>query len=148
MKDSGKGIIITSSLAMAGKFACDEIWQITISDQVIKGARWVPNLAPSFLLFNKYRLLWKGRPEEEWWPQYEEAFKEEMTSRTKTNQLRELWNLINDGKVIALICFCADDKYCHRRLVAEFLEKSGIKTQEFSPQLIETIETPEQPSLF
>ncbi|HNX28019.1 MAG TPA: DUF488 family protein [Syntrophomonadaceae bacterium] len=148
MQDEKKGSIITASLAMAGKFACDEIWQITISDQVIKGARWVPNLAPSVTLFNKYRYLWKGRPEEDWWPQYEEAFKEEMTSRIKINLLRELWNLVDQGKVIALICFCPDDKYCHRRLVAEILAKSGIKTKEYHPPVVEKIEVIDQPSLF
>ncbi|HPF44849.1 MAG TPA: DUF488 domain-containing protein [Syntrophomonadaceae bacterium] len=148
MQDNQQGYVITSSLAMADQLTCDEIWQITFSGQVIKGARWVPNLAPSATLFNKYRLLWQGRPEEEWWPQYEAAFKEEMTSHAGINQLRQLWKLVNEGKVIALVCFCEDHRYCHRRLIAEILEKSGIKTKEYRPPVIEKIEILDQPTLF
>jgi uncharacterized protein YeaO (DUF488 family) len=146
--ENQQGSIITASLAMAGKIICDEIWQITFSGQVMEGARWMPDLAPSVTLFNKYRYLWKGRPEEEWWPQYEEAFKEELTSRAKINQLRELWNLVNQGKVIALICFCQDDKYCHRRLIAELMSKSGINAYEYRPPSVGKGAVIDQPSLF
>ncbi len=147
MQDNKSGSVITAPLSLAGKLKCDEIWQITPSDQVIPGARWVPNLAPSATLFNKYSFLWKGRPEEEWWPEYEKAFKEEMTSRTKISQLRELWNKVSQGKVIALICSCPDDRYCHRRLVAEVIAKSGIKAYEY-PALLTRDGEIEQPSLF
>ncbi len=142
------GKVITAPLSLAGKLKCDEIWQITSSDQVIDGARWVPNLAPSATLFNKYLFLWKERPEEEWWPEYEQAFKEEMTSRTKISQLRELWNQVSQGKVIGLICFCPEDRYCHRRLVAEIIAKSGIEANEYRPVNQEKDEVIEQPSLF
>ena len=148
MQDDKKGGIITASLSMAGKFPCDEIWQITASDQIIAGARWVPNLAPSVTLNNKYLYLWKGRPEEEWWQQFADAFKEEMTSREKLGQLRELWNLVSQGKVIALVCECPEDKYCHRRLVADVLARSGIETHEYQPPTVEKIEIVGQPSLF
>lgn len=60
--------IITASISSIKKLTCDEIWQITRSDKVIVGTKWVPELALGWDLFNQYLRNWKGKPPEEWWP--------------------------------------------------------------------------------
>jgi uncharacterized protein (DUF488 family) len=31
-----------------------------------------------------------------------------------------------NGKVVALVCFCKDSRYCHRTLVGDFLKEKGV----------------------
>ncbi|MDD3898359.1 MAG: hypothetical protein PHE82_05345 [Syntrophomonadaceae bacterium] len=62
------GRIITASISSIKKLTCDEIWQITRSDKVIVGTKWVPELAPGWDLFTNTCVTGKGKPPEEWWP--------------------------------------------------------------------------------
>lgn len=126
-----KGYVITASIRNATHLKCDEIWQITRSDKTLPGALWVPDLAPSWDLFNEYSHNWKDKPPEDWWPEYMKRFNEELNSKVKLQALRRLWVQAQHGKVIALVCFCPDNAYCHRRLVGEFLEKQGLRVEEF-----------------
>ena len=66
MSTTTTGRIITASISSIKKLNCDEIWQITRSDKVITGNKWVSELAPDDL-FNQYLHNWKGKPPEEWW---------------------------------------------------------------------------------
>lgn len=92
----------------------------------------MPELAPGWDLYNQYLHNWKGKPPAKWWPLYEKAFNEELQSEVKLAALRRLWSLVNSGKVIGLVCFCPVDTYCHRRLVAEFLQEHGVIAEEYS----------------
>ena len=74
----------------------------------------VKTLAPSEELLDKYR-------KDEDWSEYETNFKELMNTRNA----KEILNELQLGKKIS--CFlCSEDKpnKCHRRLVAEMLEKN------------------------
>ncbi|HOQ08981.1 MAG TPA: DUF488 domain-containing protein [Syntrophomonadaceae bacterium] len=126
-----KGYIVTASIRHAKQIKCNEIWQITRSDKTIPGAIWVPELAPSWSLFNEFNHNWKDKSPEEWWPIYAKRFNEELRSQEKLQALRKLSTQVQQGKIIALVCFCTGSASCHRRLVAEFLEKQGIHTEEF-----------------
>jgi hypothetical protein len=48
------GHIITASISSLRHFKCDEIWQITRANNNIEGTLWVPELAPSLVLFKLY----------------------------------------------------------------------------------------------
>ncbi|NLX01726.1 MAG: DUF488 domain-containing protein [Syntrophomonadaceae bacterium] len=148
MQTDDKGYVITASISAIRKLDCDEIWQITRSDKGITGTKWVPELAPGWDLYNQYLNNWKGKPPEEWWPLYEKTFNEELKSEVKLAALRRLWSLVNSGKVIALVCFCPDNTWCHRRLVAKFLEKHGIQTEEYTNSNTSFDESVTQPVLF
>ena len=132
---TGKGYVITASIRHANQIKCDEIWQITRSDKTLSGVIWVPELAPSWSLFNEYNNNWKNKPPEEWWPDYMKRFNEEIQSQVKLQALRRLWTHVQQGKVIALVCFCIDRAYCHRRLIAEFLENQGSARRNLQPHL-------------
>lgn len=148
MHGNNKGYIITASISSAKKIVCDELWQITRSDNTIPGAFWVPQLAPGWDLFNQYSHNWKGHPADEWWPQYKEAFDKELQSEEKLTVMRKLWRLVDSGKVIALLCFCPDNTYCHRRLVAEFFEMNGMRTEEYSEPITKSSDPVSQLVLF
>ncbi|NLX88790.1 MAG: DUF488 domain-containing protein [Syntrophomonadaceae bacterium] len=108
----------------------------------------MPELAPSWSLFNEYNNNWKNKPPEEWWPDYMKRFNEEIQSQVKLQALRRLWTHVQQGKVIALVCFCTDRAYCHRRLIAEFLENQGIRTEEFTAPSSDPKDSVNQPALF
>lgn len=130
MDISSEGYVITTNVASIGRIACDEVWQITRANKHIRGAIWVPELAPSSRLFNKYIKEWKGKPPDEWWPLYRAMFNQELGTTQKFNVLRRLWRTVRSGRIIALACFCKDGTYCHRRLVGEFLTAQGLRVEE------------------
>ncbi len=73
MQTITSGRIITASIFSIKKFNFYEIWQIMSPDKVIAGAKWVPELALGWDLFNHYRHSWKEKPPGEWWPLYVRA---------------------------------------------------------------------------
>lgn len=129
--NSSKGYVITGSISSIKDINCDQVWQITRSNKTISGTVWVPELSPSNELFNTYLHEWKEKQPDQWWVQYSDQFNRELQTKEKLDKLRSLWKLIQNGKIIALVCFCKDDKYCHRSLIGKFLEKSGVRVEEY-----------------
>ncbi len=74
----------------------------------------VKGLAPDKALLDKYR-------EDKDWDEYEVNFKALMDSRNAKNLLNELQL---DKKVSCFLCSEDKPEKCHRRLVAEMLDKS------------------------
>lgn len=115
----GKSLLILCRVGQSVE--ADLKLQITRSSRVVPGWTWVPELAPSPDLFAQY-LAWKHRGE--WparWPEYREAFLEEMGLPAARAYLAKLKKALAAGKTVALSCFCREDTYCHRRLVGELL---------------------------
>jgi uncharacterized protein YeaO (DUF488 family) len=85
----------------------------------------VPELAPDDALFDKYvKNIKSHKWTEEEWSGYEEAFRKLMMEREKAQELmrslaKEYAN--SDTKHVTLLCFCPNEKYCHRRLVKEMI---------------------------
>ncbi len=130
MKSSG--YVITASISSIKNIVCDEVWQITRSNKNIPGTLWVPDLAPSPDLYRQFLNQWKDKPGEEWWHFYKNRFEQELKTGEKLNALRKIWYLVQSGKVIALVCFCKDNNYCHRSLVGDFLKQYGIRVEEYT----------------
>jgi len=139
------GHVITAPVSLVKKINCDEVWQITRSDKVLPGTVWVPELAPGWDLFNRYLHEWKELPPNKWWPLYKDIFVRELQLEEKLGAMRRLWSSVNSGKVIALVCFCPNEAYCHRTLVAHFLGKYGIKTKEYKETQTSTKDDNEAP---
>ena len=78
-----EGLVITADVSSVQRIDCDAIWQITRAGVRIKGTLWVPTLAPSPQLFTRYLREWKGKPGDQWWHMYEEAFKKELETGEK-----------------------------------------------------------------
>lgn len=96
--------------------------QITRSKRGLReGWIWVPQLAPSEELFRDY-LRWRGQGQ--WpgrWPEYRERFLAEMQAPEPRRYLARIRQRLAEGKTIALACFCRDERFCHRSLVAELV---------------------------
>ena len=96
--------------------------QITRSSRGLEeGWVWEPLLAPPEDLFEDY-LRWRARGE--WprrWDEYRRRFVVYMGARDVRLRLAELAQEVRAGKTVALACFCTDDRWCHRSLVAERL---------------------------
>jgi uncharacterized protein YeaO (DUF488 family) len=126
------GYIITTNVANVKRVECNEAWLIARAGKDIPGTIRVKELAPSPGLYREYFTEWRHKDPEGWWPQYKAVFVRELQSLEKLNKLRELWSLVNAGKVIALVCFCKDANHCHRLLVGQFLMSQGIHVEEHS----------------
>ena len=124
-----------------------EIWQITRAGVLIPGAVLVRGLSPSENLFNRYLNEWKQVPPEEWWPEYEKDFLQEMEGEEKLNCLRTLFKVLQSGKNVVLLCLCKDARYCHRRLVGDFFKQHKIEVVELNPVKSETTK-PQQQTIF
>ena len=74
---------------------------------------WLRDLAPSIDLLND----WKNRKAS--WKEYEERYLEEM--RGKEEAVKRLVEVIREKIVVTLLCAEKDDRFCHRRLLKEYL---------------------------
>lgn len=65
------------------------------------------------------------------WAQYEEKYLALLKKRLKTrsSEFMAVLNMAVDENVY-LICFCTDERYCHRRLAKEFLMKLKLEVLE------------------
>lgn len=62
---------------------------------------------------------------------FEEKFLIQLTETSSFKALRELYIRIKNGEDIILCCYEKDNSICHRRIIAEYLEREGgIKWQE------------------
>ncbi|MEW6770048.1 MAG: DUF488 domain-containing protein [Bacillota bacterium] len=93
---------------------------------------WVPQLAPSGELFEKYRRWYKAGewPARARWEEYRARFLEEMEAPQARQWIKAIVEKLLQGKDVAISCFCRDERYCHRSLVAglisdRFFEKGG-----------------------
>jgi len=74
---------------------------------------WLRDLAPSVELLND----WNGK--KIGWEEYERRYLEEIKGRKEV--IDKLLGLIKEKGVVTLLCAEKEDKYCHRRLLKEYL---------------------------
>ncbi len=75
---------------------------------------WLRDLAPSIELLNDYKNRRIG------WEEYEEKYLKEISG--EKDSINKLMELVKEKGVVTLLCAEKEDKYCHRRLLKEFLE--------------------------
>lgn len=104
----------------------DEVVPIAICGKPI--FNWIyptyKKLAPKWSFFS----VWQKTRDNDY---YIEHFHEEvlwkLDPHTVVNELSE----ISEGKDCALVCYEAPDKFCHRHLVADWLNSAGYNVNEF-----------------
>lgn len=122
-------MIVLTNIRDVSKFDYDEVWSITRSNPNSRWMTWVPNLAPSWDLFRQYRRLKEAMQ----WNQntfetvYRPIFTSEMESQQAKNKLSELIQKHNEGKKIAIVCFCQDPNLCHRKIISEILNSLNVE---------------------
>ena len=124
------GAIITTCLSNVKHVHADQYWLITRAGQDVPGLSRHSKLAPSRQLFNRYWRQWRGQDPATWWPTYAAAFRKELQTDEKLQELRTLYSAVQAGQTIALVCYCPDARHCHRRLVGEFLAQYGVEVSE------------------
>ena len=80
---------------------------------------YVPILGPS-------KELWKAyiKDKQIAWEEYERRFKDEIAKRKKAQEImKELANKYANSETehVTLLCYCKDERYCHRRVVKEMI---------------------------
>jgi uncharacterized protein YeaO (DUF488 family) len=76
---------------------------------------WLKELAPSIELLND----WKN--ERISWEEYKERYLNEI--KGKKAAVKKLMDLVEEKRVVTLLCAEKEDKYCHRRLLKEYVEE-------------------------
>ena len=80
-------------------------------------------------------ILWeyKQNPDEE---RYIKRYEREVLSKLNIDELNQIFNTIlqESGKEhIALICYEKSSDFCHRHILARWLNERGIECKEFIP---------------
>ena len=80
--------------------------------------RWlhIPDLAPSVKLL---RALKKGQID---WDEYAARYRKEMKSPRAQDLIRRLKEF-GDWLDVVLVCYCADEKHCHRSILKELIDE-------------------------
>lgn len=112
----------------------DEIWAIVRSNKKLSSTSkllHVPGLSPSWDLFKQYRQLvesgnWNYDSFQKY---YVPVFLKEMQQPGSQNLLNRLVQMHNEGRSVALCCFCTDETLCHRSIIAGLLQTRGIPVQ-------------------
>ena len=76
---------------------------------------WMRSLSPS------KKLLWDYRSKRISWREYAERYIKEMKSRQAIIRLLAELSKLTD---ICLLCWEIDERFCHRRLLAEMIRKA------------------------
>jgi len=74
---------------------------------------WLRALAPSIELLND----WKDKKIS--WEEYEEKYLKEV--KEKKEAIKKLLDLVKEKRAVTLLCCEKDDRFCHRRLLKEYL---------------------------
>jgi len=82
------------------------------------------NLAPSYEIF----MNWRKNHNEEY---YTSRFESEILKYLYTDTVINYLNRLTKGKDIALICYEKPTDFCHRHLVANWLNRNGIWCKEY-----------------
>lgn len=129
---TAKGRIILSSLSNCKSINADEYWLITRGGRDIASFKRVFELAPLPALFHTYLTQWKGQPGEVWWPRYRERFNAQLATAQAQKCLHDLDILTNNGYSVVLACYCRNERFCHRRLVGDYLAGRGVEVVSFN----------------
>lgn len=127
-------MIYTSYFAMLRNFP-DDVVPIAICLKVpdwYKGIQY-KKLAPKYDFFVQYL---KDKNEEH----YVDCFKKQVTGVLKAddivNEIRSLLPAPDKDKDIVLLCYEKPSDFCHRHLVAEWLNENGYECEEWSKELL------------
>ena len=107
----------------------DVTWIIARSvKNQMKDILQVQDLSPSYALLRKFKTiedqgLWNDKSfDEEYLPDF---IKEMAASDSVVKRLNELCRMDKEGKNVCLLCFCKDERECHRSIIGGILQGVG-----------------------
>ena len=81
-------------------------------------------LAPSYEILSKYKLDGNSN-------QYAQAYNHEILHFLYAPKLVHFLDVKASGKDVVLLCYETPDKFCHRHLVAKWLNNNGYRCEEY-----------------
>jgi hypothetical protein len=81
------------------------------------GGKSAAPFAPTWEMVKGY--LQKRMTEEEYTRRYHQMMRQSYLSHRKD------WNELLEHEKVALACYCGENEFCHRHLLAEYLQKAG-----------------------
>ena len=99
---------------------------ISICGKAPKGYKGLQykSLAPKWEFFQK----WKENGDNEF---YTRCFKEQVLAKLNPKEVEKLLYWMSAGRDVALVCYEKPGDFCHRHLVAEWLNENGIVVKEW-----------------
>lgn len=92
------------------------------------GARYIP-LSPKWAIYKEYQKTHDA-------VQYTKRYKEEVLAKRNINKvIRDLY-ILSDNKIPILLCYETPEKFCHRKIVADWFTDNGFYTLEFGNSII------------
>lgn len=87
------------------------------------GLRYSP-LAPKYSWWKEWK---DGGLDESWYiEKYQETVLDQLNPKSVIKEL----GLMSEGKDVALVCYEKPETFCHRHLVADWLNKAGFSVEE------------------
>ena len=124
-------MIRVTNIRNANKDDYDAVYAIVRS--LKSSTAWIQQmteLSPSPSLFGDYRRLadtgqWGRQAFDEMYvPRFIDEIRQNAVARQTLNRL---WRDDREGKKICLVCFCPDERLCHRSIIAGFLQGAGCQ---------------------
>lgn len=97
------------------------------TNRIIPGWTCVPGLSPSKKLLKKReQWIW----DREWarnWTEFVKQYRQELNEPPQNIYVKHLLKRLNEGKNIAIACYCADERHCHKQIIGEWIMDRGIE---------------------
>ena len=91
----------------------------------------LPELAPKYEWWKEWEDNYKDNPPDNGINFYTTKYYETVLSETDPESIATKLKTIADGKDVCLLCYETPENFCHRQLVAEWLNNAGIACTEW-----------------
>lgn len=88
----------------------------------------VPDLAPTNSLFWVWFRSWRERKDHKWFPNYKNIYLKQF-SLASEEKLELITLFLDRGDDVHIMCYCTDERVCHRSIIKEMLKQKGYKTK-------------------
>lgn len=132
------GKLILCSLLRSKPDGCDDYLAgvRSFNQRAAPGWTWCPlweELGPPWPLLRQY-LSWKRHGAwPRYWGDYAPQYRMWLQQPPAARALAEVARLLDQGRTVAVGCWCMHGEHCHRRLIGEALEEQGYAVEEIHP---------------
>lgn len=82
---------------------------------------WMASLSPSSSLLRHAKRLQDESGDEAAWKYYRPRYVLEMSTASAQDAIQFLRARLQAGETITLLCYCRDERYCHRSLLRDLI---------------------------
>lgn len=82
---------------------------------------WLPDLAPGAILLRDAKYWQRSRGDDTAWAYYRPIYIRQMQYLAPQAAIRALRRRLAHGETMTLLCYCKDERYCHRSLLRDLI---------------------------